>query len=145
MLRALFCGIAVVMMGCVLAACGSSGGSASSSKAGKPVSAQIPASGCGAVKLELPEDPDGVVASLANGVERHLFTPELTPSGIRGYFLFQLRARRRLRDKFNYLRFVATPTEEDLVRMKLPAALTFVYYLMRPVRLVVTGGPSHFH
>ena len=88
---------------------------------------------------------DHAVASLANGVERHLFTPELTPSGIRGYFLFQLRARRRLRDKFNYLRFVATPTEEDLVRMKLPAALTFVYYLMRPVRLVVTGGPSHFH
>jgi hypothetical protein len=88
---------------------------------------------------------DGAVASLANDVVRHLFTPELTPSGIHGYFLFQLRARRRLRDKFNYLRFVATPTEEDLVRMKLPAPLTFVYYLMRPVRLVVTGGPSHFH
>lgn len=88
---------------------------------------------------------DHALASLAHDVVRHLFTPELTPSGIRGYFLFQLRARRRLRDKFNYLRFVATPTEEDLVRMKLPAALTFVYYLMRPVRLVVTGGPSHFH
>jgi hypothetical protein len=100
---------------------------------------------------QLPEEvgktivADPAVASLANDVERYLFTPELTPSGIRGYFLFQLRARRRLRDKFNYLRFVATPTEEDLVRMKLPAPLTFVYYLMRPVRLVVTGGPSHFH
>ncbi|MGI8918740.1 MAG: nucleotidyltransferase domain-containing protein [Pyrinomonadaceae bacterium] len=88
---------------------------------------------------------DVSVAALAQDVIRDLFTPELTRTGMTGYFRFQLRARRRLRDKLNYLRFTFTPNEEDLVRLKLPPALTFIYYLLRPVRLVVTGGPSHFH
>ncbi len=56
-----------------------------------------------------------------------------------------MKARRRLRDKFKYLQFAFTPNEEDLVRLKLPPVLSFVYYLVRPVRLVLTGGPSHFH
>ncbi|MDQ3472225.1 MAG: nucleotidyltransferase family protein [Acidobacteriota bacterium] len=88
---------------------------------------------------------DASVAALAQDVVRDLFTPALTRTGMSGYFRFQLRARRRLRDKLNYLRFTITPNEEDLVRLKLPPALTFIYYLVRPVRLVVTGGPSHFH
>ena len=88
---------------------------------------------------------DGSVAALARDVVRDLFTPALTRTGISGYFRFQLRARRRVRDKLNYLRFTFMPNEEDLVRLKLPPALTFIYYLVRPVRLVVTGGPSHFH
>ncbi len=88
---------------------------------------------------------DPVISSLTAGVVRYLFTPELTPSGMAGYFRFQLKARRRLRDKVNYLRFVITPTEEDLARMPLPAPLTFVYYLVRPVRMMITGGPRHFH
>jgi hypothetical protein len=88
---------------------------------------------------------DAKVEFLADGVVRDLFTPDLTPSGISGYFLFQIKARRRLRDKLNYLRFTFTPNEEDLVRFNLPSSLSFLYYLVRPVRLVVTGGPSHFH
>jgi hypothetical protein len=88
---------------------------------------------------------DAKVGFLADGVVRDLFTPDLTPSGISGYFLFQIKARRRLRDKLNYLRFTFTPNEEDLVRFNLPSSLSFLYYLVRPVRLVVTGGPSHFH
>lgn len=95
------------------------------------------------VEEVLKDDP--VVAELATDIVRYLFTPDLTPSGMTGYFLFQLKARRRLRDKFNYLRFALTPTEEDLVRLRLPAPLTFIYYLVRPVRMVVTGRPSHFH
>src|SRR6185503_4231663 len=85
---------------------------------------------------------DAKVGLLADDVVRDLFTPGLTPSGISGYFLFQIKARRRLRDKINYLRFTFTPNEEDLVRFKLPSSLSFLYYLVRPVRLVVTGGPS---
>lgn len=96
-------------------------------------------------EVEAAINADPVVTSLSGDVVRYLFTPELTPSGMSGYFLFQMKARRRLRDKFNYLRFTITPTEEDLVKINLPAPLTFIYYLMRPVRLVVTGGPSHFH
>jgi hypothetical protein len=88
---------------------------------------------------------DAKVSALAEDVVRDLFSPDLTPSGISGYFRFQWKARRRLRDKINYLRFTFTPNEEDLVRLKLPSALSFLYYLVRPVRLVVTGGPSHLH
>ncbi|MGI8733506.1 MAG: nucleotidyltransferase domain-containing protein [Pyrinomonadaceae bacterium] len=88
---------------------------------------------------------DPVVPSLSTQVVRYLFTPDRRTSGMAGYFLFQLRARRRLRDKFNYLRFIVTPTEEDLVRVRLPAPLTFLYYVMRPIRMAVTGGPNHFH
>ena len=95
-------------------------------------------------QVEAALNADPTVGLLTQIVVRDLFTPELTRTGMSGYFRFQLRARRRLRDKLNYLRFTITPNEEDLVRMKLPAALTFIYYLVRPLRLVVTGGPSHF-
>ena len=95
--------------------------------------------------VEAALNADASVAILARDVVRDLFTPELTRTGMSEYFRFQLRARRRLRDKFNYLRFTFMPNEEDLVRLKLPPALSFIYYFVRPVRLVVTGGPSHFH
>ena len=91
------------------------------------------------------EQADVAAAGLAQEVARDLFTAKLTPSGMSGYFLFQMKARRRLRDKLKYLQFAFTPNEEDLVRLKLPPVLNFVYYLVRPVRLVLTGGPSHFH
>jgi hypothetical protein len=97
------------------------------------------------VRVEAALNADASVAALARDVIRDLFTPALTRTGMSGYFRFQLRARRRLRDKLNYLRFTFTPNEEDLVRLKLPPALNFIYYLVRPVRLVITGGPSHFH
>lgn len=103
------------------------------------LSAKLPA------KIEQTLNSDPAVPALAAGIVRFLFTPELKPSGVAGYFRFQLKARRRLRDKLNYLRFALSPTDQDLVQIRLPAPLTFVYYLLRPVRMVVTGGPSHFH
>jgi hypothetical protein len=85
------------------------------------------------------------VNSLTASVISRLFTPELLPSGLSGYFRFQLQARRRLRDKLSYLGFTVTPTEEDMARLALPAPLSFVYYLLRPARMLATGGPRHFH
>ena len=96
-------------------------------------------------EIETALNHDASIETLAKEVVGDLFTPSPQPSGITGYFLFQMKARRRLRDKISYLRFTFTPNEEDLVRLKLPASLNFIYYLVRPVRLVVTGGPSHFH
>ena len=87
---------------------------------------------------------DPMVSTLAAEVVRYLFTPALTPSGLAGYFRFQLKTRRRLRDKVQYLCFVITPTEKDLASLTLPAPFTFVYYLLRPVRMLTTGGPEHF-
>lgn len=101
--------------------------------------AQLPAD----VNAQL--DGDSKVPLLAEGVIRNLFVKSSIPSGVSGYFRFQLKARRRLRDKFNYLRFTFTPTEEDLALLKLPRAFTFVYYLVRPFRMAVGGVPNHFN
>lgn len=86
---------------------------------------------------------DTGIAQLAGQIYSRLFTEGNEASGMSGYFLFQLKARRRLRDKFNYCRYVVSPTEEDLTLLSLPAPLSFVYYLLRPLRMLWTGGPSH--
>jgi hypothetical protein len=86
---------------------------------------------------------DAGIARLAGQIYSRLFAEADAASGMSGYFLFQLKARRRLRDKFNYCRYVVSPTEEDLTLLSLPASLSFVYYLLRPLRMLWTGGPSH--
>lgn len=86
---------------------------------------------------------DEEIERLAGQIYSRLFAEGSEASGMSGYFLFQLKARRRLRDKFNYCRYVVSPTEEDLTLLSLPASLSFVYYLLRPLRMLWTGGPSH--
>ena len=86
---------------------------------------------------------DADINLLAGQIYSRLFAEGSEASGMSGYFLFQLRARRRLRDKFNYCRYVVSPTEEDLTLLSLPAPLSFVYYVLRPLRMLWTGGPSH--
>jgi len=87
-------------------------------------------------------DPE--IAMLAKQIYGRLFEEDTGATGMSGYFRFQFKARRRLRDKFSYCRYVLSPTEEDLTLLSLPAPLSFVYYLLRPLRLLRTGGPSHF-
>ncbi|HEX8131608.1 MAG TPA: nucleotidyltransferase family protein [Pyrinomonadaceae bacterium] len=93
------------------------------------------------VEGQLQSDPE--IVPLARQIYARLFEGGDDASGMSGYFIFQLKARRRLRDKFNYCRYVISPTEEDLTLISLPAPLAFVYYLLRPLRMLWTGGPSH--
>jgi hypothetical protein len=93
------------------------------------------------VEEQLRADP-GIVR-LAEQIYARLFAGGGEAGGMSGYFMFQLKARRRLRDKFNYCRYVISPTEEDLTLLSLPAPLSFIYYLLRPLRMLWTGGPSH--
>ena len=86
---------------------------------------------------------DAEIARLADQVYAQLFAAGGEAGGMSNYFLFQLKARRRLRDKFNYCRYVVSPTEEDLTLLALPAPLSFIYYVLRPLRMLRTGGPSH--
>jgi hypothetical protein len=96
-------------------------------------------------EVEAQFESDTEIAPLAEQIYSRLFVDgSEASSGMSGYFLFQLKARRRLRDKFNYCRYVVSPTEEDLTMLSLPAPLSFVYYLLRPLRMLWTGGPSHF-
>ena len=88
-------------------------------------------------------ESDREIIKMARQIYSQLFAEGNKASGISGYFLFQLKARRRLRDKFNYWRYAISPTEEDLTMLSLPASLSFVYYLLRPLRMLWTGGPTH--
>jgi hypothetical protein len=94
-------------------------------------------------QVETPLQGDPEIVPLANRIYARLFEGGNDGRGMSGYFIFQLKARRRLRDKFNYCRYVISPTEEDLIMLSLPAPLSFVYYLLRPLRMIRTGGPSH--
>ncbi|HEX9918919.1 MAG TPA: nucleotidyltransferase family protein, partial [Pyrinomonadaceae bacterium] len=64
------------------------------------------------VEEQLQADPE--IARLANQIYARLFEDGSEAGGMSGYFVFQLKARPRLRDKFNYCRYVISPTEEDL-------------------------------
>jgi hypothetical protein len=84
---------------------------------------------------------DKVAEKLAARVTRRLFDgATYSPMGLLGSMDFNLRARRDWRDKARYLRFIFTPTDGDLGALRLPAGLTFVYYLLRPFRLLLKGG-----
>jgi len=94
-------------------------------------------------QIERQAEADAEIVPLANQVYARLFEVDGDATGMSGYFIFQLKARSRLRDKFNYCRYVISPTEEDLTLLSLPAPLSFIYYLLRPLRMLWTGGPSH--
>jgi len=76
---------------------------------------------------------DGPPRALRNRLEVHY-----VDSG------FHLRVRERVRDKLDYLRLYAqlrfrrlvSPTEMDRRSISLPGALAFLYYLVRPLRII---------
>lgn len=87
---------------------------------------------------------DRAVERLARQVRRQVFDEhDDAPTGMARGLVFNLRARRRLRDKVGYFGFVFAPTDGDLKLMRLPASLSFVYYLLRPFRLLIKGNAKH--
>lgn len=97
----------------------------------------------------LPEDirraaeSDEQVQTLAGEVRERLFASTEAAPGMLADIRFHLRARKRLRGKVSYLRFIFAPTDADLTVFRLPAPLAFLYYFVRPFRLVVKGGLIH--
>jgi hypothetical protein len=84
---------------------------------------------------------DAAARELAGRVTRRLFDGDAaSPAGLFRSMNFNLRARGDWRDKARYLGFVFTPTDGDLGVLRLPAGLSFVYYLLRPFRLLLKGG-----
>ena len=75
--------------------------------------------------------------SLADRVLRHLFDDtEWTPGGLESAS-FHLRLRERWRDGLRYCVSLFTqPTLADWKALSLPPSLAFVYYGVRPVRLL---------
>ena len=97
---------------------------------------------CGA---RLPEgapagDGDRVASRLAAEVASGLFAGAVyEPASFARNARFNLRARARLAQKAAYLRHALTPTDADLTAVSLPAGLSFLYYVLRPLRLALKG------
>lgn len=98
----------------------------------------------GLAGAELPEEvwrkvsEDETAARLASDAAVRMFDgAEYRPAGFLRSVGFNLRARGRARERLRYFRFILTPTDGDLASLALPARLNFVYYLLRPFRLLL--------
>jgi hypothetical protein len=86
---------------------------------------------------------DPPVKSLAQQVRERLFfnfdnPPKFEDSN---FSLWDLRVRERLQDRVRYcFNLMFSPNEGDAALLPLPASLYFIYYLLRPIRLVVRNG-----
>src|SRR3989440_2986332 len=103
----------------------------------------------GLLKATLPESvrrairDDPTTDTLSGSVAEKLFAgAEFEPYGFAASVRFNLSARRRLREKIRYFSFILTPTDGDLAALSIPPGLSFVYYLLRPVRLLRKGKPG---
>lgn len=85
------------------------------------------------------------VKSLARRVCEGLFQEDKKSPGLFGRALFHLGARECALDKIRYcFRRSMTPTFKDWELLPLPASLSPLYYLLRPVRLAGEFGISPF-
>jgi hypothetical protein len=84
---------------------------------------------------------DVAVKSLGAQVTRKLFLPPEKQSGGFESILFHLKARERMRDRVRYcLSLAIAPTFGDWDSVNLPSFLSFLYYVLRPVRLAGKYG-----
>lgn len=102
------------------------------------------------VGARLPDDVrrkafgDEDVRALSATVRARLFDgAEHRQAGFVSNIRFNLRARGRLRDRLRYYGFILSPTDGDIASLRLPAPMTFMYYLIRPFRLLAKGEDAH--
>lgn len=90
-------------------------------------------------------EADPAIRSLATKVRARLFDPPDNKPDVFAMSFFHLRARERLRDKIRYIfRLATTPNPGDWALLDLPAFLYFLYYVIRPIRLVTRYGAVLF-
>jgi hypothetical protein len=84
---------------------------------------------------------DGAVRRLGAQVRGRLFAGPVDSSQVIKHSLFFILARERRADRARCrIRMALAPTVNDLTFLRLPRALSFAYYLLRPVRLVGKHG-----
>jgi len=82
-------------------------------------------------------ESDERLQSLADNVVEHLFngtTP--VPATSREIFKYNIGVRKTLAARARYVVHMLRPTDSDLSRRSFPSHLSFIYYLMRPLRLL---------
>jgi hypothetical protein len=98
--------------------------------------------------LELMIDRDSTVKALAYSVKRSLFSPNKQPIGEIERSLFHIKTRERWRDKWHSLSGLLDhsgwmkPSNRDKDLIQLPTKLEFLYYLIRPVRILQRYGAN---
>lgn len=100
---------------------------------------------CARVPENLPVGRCGAqVGPPAVEVTKNLFgAADYEPPGLLRSTLFNLRLRPGAREKVGFLRFIFTPTDGDLTAVRLPPALSFLYYVLRPFRLALKREAAH--
>ena len=86
---------------------------------------------------------DPSVSWLAAQVRAHLLSEGGIPLHTAGWPVFHLKIRERVRDRVPYLLWclrhylgaIVTPNAGDMALLPLPEALSFLYYLLRPIRV----------
>jgi hypothetical protein len=80
---------------------------------------------------------DEQLKALAENVIAHLFNGTAhIPATSREIFKYNIRVRKTLSARARYLAYMFRPTDRDLSRRPLPSGMNFVYYLLRPFRLI---------
>jgi hypothetical protein len=84
------------------------------------------------------------IKSLATQVRKRLFSVSDFMAEMVQITTLHLRVADRLRDRIAYLlyrlRLLVTPNAADQALLALPVCCSFLYYLLRPIRLVRTYG-----
>lgn len=82
-------------------------------------------------------DSDEQLRVLAGNVVEHLFNGTThVPATSREIFKYNIRVRKTLFARARYLAYMFRPTDGDLSHRSLPSRMSFVYYLIRPFRLL---------
>jgi hypothetical protein len=89
-------------------------------------------------------DEQSTIRTLAAEVRLNVLRPKAQPLGLRQRILFHIRTRERLNDRLRYCtRLLFTTTPIDWQILPLPASLTFLYPLLRPLRLAKKYALDH--
>jgi hypothetical protein len=95
---------------------------------------------------------DETVKTLTMQIREWLFSEAVTTQDISYWHDYHLKVRERLWDRMKvrlhyysrYLRIATSPNIQDRAFVALPARLSVLYYLLRPIRLVKTYGSAWF-
>jgi putative nucleotidyltransferase-like protein len=85
-------------------------------------------------------ESDAALDVLASGLLKALFGREEHVPATRGeIFRYNWQVRKHWSARARYLRYAMNPTDRDMDAMTLPRALSFGYYVTRPIRLLFKG------
>jgi hypothetical protein len=90
-------------------------------------------------------EEDRIIPSLAHQVKLNLLTDGFPATNPTSSILFNYRIRERRLDGARYCYHITTrPTPAEWAALDLPDALSFLYYLVRPFRMIRRHAPTPF-